>query len=160
MKKKVIAMLTVLIALLCLAACSGGDTHEQQNATESAPQEIESPKEDAVYTIESAIGDLTYPEKWKGSVRTESEGSTVVFYGAVDDKPEQRLFSIEYGESVGYLLGNLNGTDVYIIDGDFDFDDSWTNEEKDIIYEMAEDFNVILQAWMEDDGFTLAKNEP
>lgn len=168
MKRKLIALLLALVAMLCLAACGNGGAGDKDSEKEksslteddtAAPQETEDP-ENAVFVIESSFGDLTYPERWKDQIRTENAEDSVTFYGTVPGKTEQKLFSIEYGESDGYLLGSLDGVNVYIVNNDnFDFDSSWTDEEKDEVYAMQEDFNTILQTWLDSDDFQLAEKE-
>lgn len=168
MSKKLIALLLALVAVFCLAACGNGragdkDTEKEKNTSvednTATPEEAEN-SENAVFVIESSVGDLTYPERWKDQIRTEDAEDSVTFYGTVPGKTEQKLFSIEYEQSDGYLLGSLDGVDVYIVNNDnFDFDSSWTDDEKNEVYAMQEDFNSILQTWLDSCNFQLADKE-
>ena len=165
MSRKLVALLLALAAVFLLAACGNegaGDKDAEKEKNASVEDDTATPEatENAVFVIESSVGDPTYPARWKDRVRTEDAEDSVTFYGTVPGKPEQKLFSIEYGQSDGYLIGSLDGVDVYIVNNDnFDFDSSWTDDEKDEVYAMQEDFNSILQTWLDSGDFQLAKSE-
>ncbi len=125
--KKLTCVLLLIAVLLTLAACG------------------EKPEADATYSIETPYGTLEYPQKWQNFTRTETNGTDVSFYGWVEGKPEQPLFTLQFGEGDGYPLGTFHGTPVYIVDGEPFFDATWTDAEKQTIYMMKEDVNVILR---------------
>lgn len=108
------------------------------------------------YNIDSAIASLSYPDKWKDFIETEQTDNAISFFGMVPAHDRMLLFTLEFGESDGYLLGTLNGTDISIVEGTLEFDDSWSEAEREEIYAMQEDVNVILQGLIETEGFVIA----
>lgn len=136
--KYIIRPILLILTIFCFSGC--GNTKESIKT----------------FDIETQYTTLEYPDKWKDMLRTEEQDNHVTFWGTVGEK-EIELFSIEFGSSDGYLLGTLSGTEIYIVETDLSFDDSWNDEEKETIYTMQEDINTILQGLMELDGFELAK---
>ena len=126
--KRVICFLLLAALLISLAAC--GEKPEADDDT---------------YPIETPYGTLRYPQKWQAFTRTEENGNAVSFYGWVAGKSEQPLFTLQFGEGDGYLLGTFHDTPVYIVDGEPVFDETWSEAEKETIYTMQEDVNVILR---------------
>ena len=113
---------------------------------------VDSSGESADIFVETPYGGLYYPGKWKEYVRIEiSQESvySVVFYGSVNGKTEQHLFSLTYAGEEGYELGTTvdsQGNDVVVrmIPGELMMGDDWTDEEKEIIFQMQEDVNYLI----------------
>ena len=137
--KRVICFLLLAALLISLAAC--GEKPEADDDT---------------YPIETPYGTLRYPQKWQAFTRTEENGNAVSFYGWVEGKSEQPLFTLQFGEGDGYLLGTLDGTGVFIVDNVPVFDETWSDAEKETVSAMQEDLDVIVQDLFARDSFTIA----
>ncbi len=111
------------------------------------------------YDIQTEKGTFQYPTSWKENMRYEEKDNQIVFYGKVGNHEEQILFTLVFGGSEGYLLGKLNGEELHIIDSDVQFDESWSEEEKNQIITMQEDFNVILEDLLKNESFELASKK-
>lgn len=130
------------------------------NGTEEVKSTIEEMIEsEEAFTIETPHGNLYYPVKWEEQIRVEKvEGDvyTVQFYGTVEDKDEQHLFDIVFGETEGVLLGTLNEISVYLVDGGSLETEDWTEEEENTIYAMQEDVNYLMGMLQKEEGFVPA----
>lgn len=109
------------------------------------------------YEIKTNNVTLTYPEKWKDLMGTEENDNSVSFYAAIPNHDKMLLFTIEFGDSDGYLLGTLDGTDVSIVESPLEFGDDWTDSEKNEVYAMKEDVNVLLEGLSETKGFVTSE---
>ena len=117
--------------------------------------------EEKTYTIDTKYVKLTYPEKWKDSVRyeiNEQEPYTVTFYmtsGAI----ELPLFDLVFGESGDYKLGTLT-TDqetVSLYVNHYEMENvGMTNEDYESWVAMSEDINVIIAELVNDYDFQIA----
>lgn len=107
------------------------------------------------YSVESPIGELPYPEKWREQVRVEQTEDTLAFYANIGAHPELLLFTLEFGDGEGFLLGTLSGKSVYVLDNVPEFDETWTDEEKATVSAMQEDLDVIVQDLIARDTFIL-----
>lgn len=122
MKKRFLVMFSLALAVILLL-CSCGS---------------------AVIKIDSPVGDLEYPAQWKQYLKTESDGTSVTFYAELKGKSPLHLFTLYFGTEKGYHLGEKDGTAISIVDGQLNFDATWSEEEKKIVSAMSADVNVIL----------------
>lgn len=132
--KRILTFVLILVLIFALTACGTEKTTQETGDT---------------YTIKTSIGKIHYPAEWKDQIRTERTKNRIAFYANMEGKPEQLLFTLEFGESQGYLLGKLNGTDVYVVEGELNFDDTWTDEEKNMIRSMQDAVNTIIDTDLE-----------
>lgn len=133
-------------------------------ANSSAPLTIGTPDEnrDSIEIV-TKYGTLLYPKEWESNLRIEiidKEEYKVEFYGAVKGKEELHIFDLNFNGPDGYNLGTLktdSGEDVQlnIVSYDFDFDDTWTEDEKNVIYAMSEDINYIIGMLAESGKLTI-----
>ena len=112
-------------------------------AAEQTDQDIE---------IETPYGKLKYPGMWKTYLQLhviEEDVYTVGFYAKVGDHPEQHLFDVRLmadadGEFRMYSeTGAVCSLDVEF--ALFEADDSWEQEDADILYGMLEGFNYLIE---------------
>lgn len=101
--------------------------------------------------VECQYGKLYYPKNWEEKVRVYENNSDICmveFYGTVEGKEEVQLFNIVFGGVYGSKVGELeidgNILDVSVMLFDPIFDETWTEDEKNMIYSMQEDMNYIL----------------
>lgn len=158
MKKKIIWLVLVLFVLAVCAACGNAQPIDDNAKENTSPTtETAEPNSDETFEIETSFANLQYPQKWQNKIRSEETENGVEFYSKLDGKDEKLVFTLEFGESEGYHLGTMGETDVYIVEAELDFDETWTDEEKQEIYDMQEAVNVILQGLAETDEFVFSK---
>jgi len=121
--KKAVVVLLILAALLAVTGCGTG-----------------------MMKIKSPVGDLKYPSKWNKYLRTESGENTVEFYAELKEKDSRHLFTLCFDTGEGYSLGKVDGKEISIVDFEQTFDESWSEEETDIVTGMTSDVNTILDA--------------
>lgn len=158
MKKRVALWVLIICLLLCVTGCGrkGADA-EQGSAPASGETEMLAPEEpDTVYEIETPFANMQFPEKWKDNLTVKTAENSADFFAVFEGKPETLVFTLRLGEGDGYHLGTLGDQELYIVEGNPNFDESWTEAEKQAFYDMQESVNVILQGLVESDGFTYA----
>lgn len=114
--------------------------------------------------IVTKYGTLLYPLEWEKNLRTkivDSDVYKVEFYGTVEGKAEQHLFDLIFNGETGYNLGTLTtetgeAVQINIESYDFEFDDSWTEDEKFTLYAMQEDINYIIGMLSEGGNFSIS----
>lgn len=137
------------------------ETEMPTEPTQTEPAETEPPTEATEETeppivdliIDTAFCQLTYPgerARWVDyEIVDEAVGYTVKFYSTVKDS-RTHLFDICFGgmmEGTGFgMIEDQDGVcwDVVVAIYALEMDDSWTQEEKDLVYSMQEDMNIIL----------------
>lgn len=107
--------------------------------------------DDSVFGIETSVGTLYYPERWKDQVTVDVSDSAVKF-----SANGIQLFDLLFGDSEGYLLGTYNGTDIRVVSYDIEQGDLPEQEFHDLCA-MQEDVNVVLQHLMEDTNFIIGR---
>lgn len=172
--------LIVIIILLCLLLNKSDDSKSSDNksalsdtsmqsetsaSTENSSLTVGSP-DDSREAIEivTKYGTLLYPKEWESNLRTEivdSDVYKVEFYGTVEGKTEQHLFDLLFNGTEGYNLGTLTtetgeAVQINIESYDFEFDDSWAEDEKFTLYAMQEDINYTIGMLSENGNFTIA----
>lgn len=104
--------------------------------------------------LKTPYGNLYYPAQWKDSMDcTVSEtdtGCKAVFTGKVADK-QAEVFAIYFGESTGnaFPVGIVKTEageeiEVHAELFDFEYDDTWSQEEIDTICAMQESINHVI----------------
>ena len=156
----VLSIAVVVLSALLLIVVFGEKVEDQPEAVKAA----QSNKSHVVETEEGKVVDedfletpyckLYYPAQWKDSVDGQvietKNGCQAIFTGKVADK-EAQLFVIYFGEgtenafSVG-ILKNEAGEEieVYAELFDFEYDDTWTQEEIDTVCAMQESVNHVI----------------
>lgn len=123
-------------------------------AAEEEPQPTQMQEmEYADMTVETPYGQLKCSGKWDNQIRIELDDSelyTATFYGKVNKKPEQHLFTITFNvgedDAVAFVIdAEQQQVGISIIPGDIIVDDSWSEEEVNIIYAMQEEINYVLE---------------
>lgn len=152
------------IALIVVLAKYPKESDEQEenikNPVSSVEQQMQNEK---AMKIKTKYGNLYYPQKWEENLRTkivEEDEYTVKFYGMVEGKEEQHLFSIVFGEQ-GDKLGSFEKdgetVNVCVTFEELTINDEWTDTEKNMIYTMQEDINYLISMWEKEGGFTIGK---
>ncbi|MBQ8829969.1 MAG: hypothetical protein IJ017_00035 [Oscillospiraceae bacterium] len=104
---------------------------------------------------------LHYPAKWNGSVKTVTEQQenrfSVTFIGMIGEH-ETELFAIVFGESTEMPVGTLvqnDGTEITVrLNVDmFVPDDSWSEDEINLAYDMIGDSAYVLEGVTELENF-------
>lgn len=100
--------------------------------------------------VETPWAALSYPARWEEYLTTEVDEETrsVSFYGTVDERDAVQLFVVSFGGEEGMSAGTVSTPegelDVLVQMGEHPFDDSWSEDEKNIIYAMREEINELL----------------
>ena len=131
---------------------------EKDNQTIVVADDTSSQDEVASYEISTKYCKLYFPEIWRDKIEvrcTEKEGYKAAFYGVTEGKESKHLFDVCFDSDKGILLGYLEYEDTIVnisVDiKELEFDDSWNQEEIDLIYSMQEEMNFVID--------TLGKNE-
>lgn len=151
-----------LLALVMMCSCGNANvdqksanvgSHSSTSASNLTKEEVEEP----TYAIETAYGELVYPEQWEDQARIEQKDGVITFYGTVGDEKEVALFSLAFdvAPTEGSYLGKFNGQEIFIVDSPLEFDDSWNDEDKEIALEMQDGANVVIQG-LKDAGLETA----
>ncbi len=171
--------LIVIIVLLCLLLKKSDDSKSSDNksslsdtstqgetsaSTENSSLTVGSPDDSReAIEISTKYGTLLYPKEWESNLRTEivdSDVYKVEFYGTVEGKKEQHLFDLSFNGTEGYNLGTLTtetgeAVQINIESYDFELDDTWTEDERFVLYSMQEDINYIIGMLVEGGNFTI-----
>lgn len=109
---------------------------------------------------ETKYCNLYYPEKWEKNIDIkvkEDDVYSVQFFGKVENKEEQHLFDIVFGEVegtlIGYYIQDEDKVPIYIKGILFSPDDSWTEEECTTIMMMQEDSNYTMGMLQKEENF-------
>jgi hypothetical protein len=153
MKQLSLVIVLILSAILMFGCASEKEPPASEpSATPSATVQTTSPEPDVpVFDIKTRVCVMKYPLKWKDLVTVEVADDSVCFsYGDI------KLFDLLFDSDEGYLLGTYDGTQIKIISYDFD-KDSLSEDEYFNCCAMQEDVNVILQYWLSDKNFVIAR---
>lgn len=120
-----------------------------ENEVYGSPNNGEILEEDIA--VQTPYGQLKYPAKWKGLVRAEQKTDdvfSVSYWGNINDK-EYPLFTIIFGCTEDMSIGTIvddNGRTVCvgIKLADPPIEDTITQENKAMFYEMQEDANYLI----------------
>ncbi len=103
-------------------------------------------------TVETPWVSLSYPACWAEYLTTETDEAnrSVTFYGEVGEHEAVELFAVSFGGEEGVPAGTVStpegDMDVLVQMGSQAFDDSWSEDEQNIIYAMREGINDLLSA--------------
>lgn len=167
--------LIVIIILLCLLLKKSDDNKsavsdttvqsESSGAADNSSLTIGTPDDSReAIEISTKYGTLLYPKEWESNLRTEvvdKDEYKVEFYGTVEGKKEQHLFDLSFNGTDGYNLGTLKiesgeNVSINIVSYDFELDDTWTEDEKNVICAMQEDINYTIGMLAEGGNFTVS----
>lgn len=94
---------------------------------------------------------LHYPEKWLNYLKIKKnfeEESNVTFFACINGKKDVELFTLHFNEDGAMPIGvlNLESNSVYIAFSyaEIKYDNTWTQNEKDIVNAMQEQINYII----------------
>ena len=98
--------------------------------------------------IETSYGNLSFPGEWKDSVTVQQEDNSVLFYANVNEQTI-KLFAVEFGVDEDSAIGSMLDTNnesvtVGISMEEINLDNSWSDEEKNMLYTMQESINHVL----------------
>ena len=170
MKRTISLFIACVLILVTFAGCT--QTKTVDSSVVDTGETIQSIQEDNVIDIISEdewdYGDieittpyvtLRYSEKWLNYLKTEKnfkEESNVTFFACIDGKNIE-LFTVHFNEDGAMPIGvlNLESNSVYIAFSyaDLKLDDTWTQNEKDIVNAMQEQINYIINRLKEEKNF-------
>ena len=149
-----------LLSKLPIVASGSSNAQEDQQASdmtespETAPESSQTEENQQAYgeiEIVTPYGVLRYPDTWKGYLRLneiEADVYTVEFYANVEGHPEQHLFDVQVGSSIagGVVWYTVNEETVFlnITVLQKELDETWEEDDADIIYGMLDDINYLL----------------
>lgn len=109
------------------------------------------PEDDGqLLTVETPWTALSYPARWEEYLTTavDEKARTVTFFGTVGEREPVELFVLCFGGEEGALAGTVSTPegemDLLVRMGEQSFDDSWSEDEKNIVYAMREGINDLL----------------
>lgn len=162
-KKLVVVLSVILVILIGIAAVlfvnRNSDKKEdktEEEAVSTIEQQIQS---EEACEIETKYTTLYFPKKWEDNLETEiveGDDYRVVFYGKLDGKDNQELFTIVFNGDASLMLGVLEqeeNTYVGLEYAEPEMGDGWTEEETDVIYAMQEDVNYLIGMLVKTEGF-------
>ncbi len=147
--KKLLTILMCVLLIACLVACGADNTTQKIGST--ASEEIKIPSitnpiinnnitdSSDMMEIDSPVGKLYYPEKWKDDVVFQVNGNQLV--ALYDDIP---IFTLYFGGEKGFLYGTVNhdGVDTELRYEMHDLDSE--REDYETMSAMQDDINVIF----------------
>ena len=142
--------LAMFAFLLC--SCSSGQISVSSNSssTEGASLAINDAGVESTFEVESPLGKMEYPEKWRSTVSAKQTDDRISFSMAKSNGEEAQLFSFVFDDdSAGKYLGDMNGKEVYIVDSPIQFDETWNDQDRETVLVMKDDINVIIQGLKE-----------
>lgn len=152
--KKTISILLCILMLASLAACSAKKTPQATDAAAGdEPAIIANNITDSedMMEVDSPIGTLYYPEKWKDDITFQVNGDQ--FEALYYDNP---LFTLYFGGEKGDLYGTVkyDGADIELRYEMHDLDS--THENYETMISMQEDINIIFQYLIQEGRLTVA----
>ena len=152
--KKTISILLCILMLASLAACSAKKTPQATDAAAGdEPAIIANNITDSedMMEVDSPIGTLYYPEKWKDDITFQVNGDQfeALYY-------ENPLFTLYFGGEKGDLYGTVkyDGADIELRYEMHDLDS--THENYETMISMQEDINIIFQYLIQEGRLTVA----
>ena len=123
--------------------------HLREDYDFAIEEDLSEDDEKEVFEIETSLGKLYYPTKWKKDVKIDVEDQAVKF-----STGKVKLFDLLFGGKKGDLLGTYNGTEIRLVNYDINQKD-YKEDEYFRLSEMQMDVNVILKHLMEDKNFKI-----
>ena len=151
-------LIAVLVVLLIAAIITligmGQQEKPYQPGSSTGEGSSSKPSSDATEDVILATpyGALVYPGQWAEYLETEvndGEDYGITFFAELERGKTQPLFMLEFGEPKSPAVGQLTTQDgitvgVYVTIYDLDPDESWTDQEKNIVTGMQEALNDVL----------------
>lgn len=108
--------------------------------------------------INTAYGPVSYPAKWQDNLVVEylnDDPYIVEFYGQLPEKEKQLLFSFTYNDNESGAIVVINDAEgnriaLHLSVSELDFDNSWSEEEMNVLYSMQEGLNDVIDSLMTD----------
>lgn len=152
--KKTISILLCILMLASLAACGAKKSPQATDAAAGdKPAIIANNLTDSedMMEVDSPIGTLYYPEKWKDDITFQVNGDQ--FEALYYDNP---LFTLYFGGEKGDLYGTVtyDGADIELRYEMHDLDS--THENYETMISMQEDINIIFQYLIQEGRLTVA----
>lgn len=103
-------------------------------------------------TVETPWAALFYPACWEKylTAETDETACTVTFLANVGERESVELFVLCFGGEEGMPAGTVStpegDVELLVRMGSLSFDDSWSENEKNIVYAMQEGINDLLAA--------------
>ena len=153
--KKTISILLCIVMLLGLAACGAKDSPTgSDSASEDVPAIVANNVTDSadMMEVDSPIGTLYYPEKWKDDVTFQVNGDQfeALYY-------ETPLFTLYFGGEKGNLYGTVKNQDGEATELRYELHElDSANKDYETMSAMQEDINIIFQFLMQEGRLTVA----
>ncbi len=143
--KKTIAPILLAVCLAVVICMAFAGCAQKQSA---APDKDQT----GSYEIDTGLGKLCFPVKWKETVRTDvsrNGDSAAVRFSTVMEGREYELFTVTVGAEEGEPVGSLTDEtgavrSVFIKASGLEPADDLTSEQKDSLYAMQEDLNFVI----------------
>ena len=107
--------------------------------------------------IKTDYVDLYYPSIWKDWLETEEENEAVVFYAKINEHEKEKLFSVVFGKDGDVFVGEIETKKETIMVSidifDLVFDETWSEEEQQIVIGMRESVNKVIEEISKDENF-------
>lgn len=106
-------------------------------------------------TISAEPWELFYPAKWDPwlLIQGSAEEGWLDFCCVLPDRDPVLLFSLCFGGDGGQIIRELpDGTILNVFLAELTFSDGWSREERDTIYSMQEDLNILLEHITDHEG--------
>ncbi len=137
--KRILLLLLIAISCVMFVGCKNNENAKKENNSEILVEDDEV----ETFEIKTSVVSLRFPTKWKDIVDIKTNENTVSF--SIGDT---KVFDVVFKTCEGNLLGEYNGTPIYIISYPVN-----TSEQAN----MQEDINVILENLLKDKNFVINK---
>lgn len=114
------------------------------------------------FKVETPFAEIEYPSARKENLNIEWDGTNnegkLIFFAKIQDKEEIEIFSIHFNEDAQIPIGILSeekGGKIRIgySLANPQFDESWSDYEKDIFYAMQDDINFLIRQLSKNKAF-------
>ena len=116
-----------------------------------------------VQSVQTPYGALEYAKSWGQKMKTritEGDDYVITFFADIPGRDLIPLFDVVFGQNGQVIVGSAAAADgstvkVMVNMYELEFSGAWTAEEKDTVYEMAEEINYVLDKLAQCDGITM-----
>ncbi len=161
-QKIIIAVLSVALAIaliviiLLVIKCSGG---VQENIEQPGQSQLDG----SILSIDTPYGKLQVPSSLYDGISIESVDGKEIYskvFSAEINAHSVDLYKVHFGEGAdGDLMGHINNdgdtVPVYIEIEMLEYDESWTDEEKNTYEKLMDTVNDVYQSLSQLPGFTV-----
>ena len=123
------------------------DVTEVESALDSVKEEIEG---EDVFKVVCLYCDVYYPTKWENNVLIEETLNVVQFSADFGEGKVITLFDVVAMEP----SDDEESIEVHIVKYDLEFNEQWTDEEKQIVIEMQNDADCVVE-YLEKEDITV-----